>query len=397
MIITTLAHGIFFMSFLAIGLYTALAFIHRKNSVPGKTSETLCHHLPRVSILRPLRHSDDGLEKNIEALYHLDYTDYEILYAIDSLHDPIVPVLEQIIQKYAHIPSRILATGNPSTVNPKVHKLACMAGAATGELYWVSDSNIRAEKNTLRLLVDEYLNTGAKIIFSPIRAGGAQSLGAILENAYINTFVSGNVITAWTLFREPVIVGKSMLIEKNSLDRFGGFSYFRDHLAEDYIMGKIFDKCHIPMSTHFTWVNNINRTTSVSGFISRMSRWAKLRYHINRPMYIMEILANPVMFLLPFCLSIAPFSGGLKPLATVIALKTALELFNFFTINIHDRRKWRIILSMPFAIILKDILLFYIYLAPFFSHTVNWRGGRIAIGKDTIIVHDAEFLLLKGA
>ena len=37
-----------------------------------------------------------------------------------------------------------------------------------------------------------------------------------------------------------MIVGKSLLIERKTLDQFGGFAYFTDVLAEDHWLGETF-------------------------------------------------------------------------------------------------------------------------------------------------------------
>jgi hypothetical protein len=33
----------------------------------------------------------------------------------------------------------------------------------------------------------------------------------------------------------------------------------------------------------------------------------------------------------------------------------------------------------------KDLVFFAVYLTPFFSRQVEWRGGRIAVGRRTLI------------
>jgi hypothetical protein len=48
------------------------------------------------------------------------------------------------------------------------------------------------------------------------------------------------------------------------------------------------------------------------------------------------------------------------------------------------------------VIFLKDLLLFIVYFTPFFSQTVKWRGGKIRIGKKTLIAHSQELLLFDG-
>jgi ceramide glucosyltransferase len=331
-----------------------------------------------------MRKIDDQLEKNLESYFLLDYPWYEILFGIDSKKDPIVDIIEALQSRYPKVSTKIITAGHIDNGNPKVHKLARMADEAIGTLYWVSDSNIRAEKDTLKKLVNEYLQKDSKIIFSPIRAAGSCSIGSIIENAYITHFVSGNMISAWKLFKQQIIVGKSILIERETLNYFGGFSYFKDYLAEDFMMGQAYTRSKIPISSNFTWVTNISQTTTIKEFFSRIQRWAKLRFHLKTHLYILEIFLNPIMLALIFSLFLGK-NLGLMVFSGSLLLKIFLEIISFLVLNKEDRRKFRVIAMLPYCILLKDILLFIIYFTPFFSRTVDWRGGKIKIGKNTLI------------
>ena len=352
--------------------------------------------LPPVSILVTVKNVDDDMERNFKSFFELDYPKFQILYGVDSMEDPLVPVIESLMTRYPDVPVRIIPTGHSTTSNPKVHKLIRLEEEAAGQLYWISDFNIRVERDTLTKLVDEYLRSDSKLIFSPIRAGGSRSIGSIIENAYINHFLSGNVIMAWKLFKQHIVVGKSILVEKKTLDRFGGFSYFKDYLAEDHMMGETYFKSKLPISTNFTWVTNINQTTTVKGFFSRMERWAKLRYRLKPQVYTLEVFTNPIFIGLVSGLLSGGKNGRLIFGGTVF-LKLFLELANFLMVNHEDRGNIRVLIKLPLCILLKDLLLFVIYFIPFFSSTVQWRdGGKIDIGKNTLIAFSQENLLLDG-
>jgi hypothetical protein len=285
--------------------------------------------------------------------------------------------------KYPHIPAQIVVTGHSISHNPKIHKLARLEPLSHGQLFWVTDSNIRVKADTLDKLVQTYLRKGAKIIFSPIRGTSSQSLGSFMENAGLNFFTSGSIIAAWALVRKPIIVGKSILIERESLSRFGGFAYFKNYLAEDFLLGDAFVKSGFSVESDYTWVTNINQTTSLKGFFERMSRWAKLRFHLNKSLYLLEILLNPIVLAGAGLL----WAGrrGYAFFAAAVSLKVLLEYANFLVLNNEDRKKIWAHLVFPAAVVGKDLLLFAVYLTPFFSRTVRWRKGRIGIGKKTLI------------
>jgi len=295
---------------------------------------------------------EDDLEANLESFYRLDYPLYEILFAIDDWQDEAVKLIRKLSDRYPRIRTRILATGHNSMENPKIHKLNFMEKQCYGRLLWVTDANVRVEPQTLRGLVDEYREHGARVIFSPIMGTSSRTLASLMENTSLNFFTSGNVITLWKLFSLPVVVGKSMLIDRLALKTFGGFKYFKDYLAEDYLIGKSFQESGFLVSTNYTWVANINQHSSLKSFYKRMARWARLRYQLNRPAFLSEILLNPlILSLLALAISGRRFLGLFL---AVVAVKILLEYLNFLAVNIYDRLRLTNHLLFPLMVIVKD-------------------------------------------
>lgn len=368
------------LSFAVLGLYSVFTILfHRGKKVPRRTFG----EYPLVSILKPLRNFDDDMERNFESYFRLDYPNYEILFAVDSPEDPCAQIVSRLRLQYPQVPVQIVVTGHSLTHNPKIDKLAQLEPLSKGKLFWVTDSNIRVESETLDTLVQTHLREGAKIVFSPIRGTSSRSLGSFMENAGLNFFTSGSIIAAWALFRQPIIVGKSILIERDSLSRFGGFAYFKNYLAEDFLLGDAFIKSGFSVASDYTWVTNINQTTSLRGFFERMSRWAKLRFHLKKGIYLLEVLLNPVVI----AAASLPWTGrwGWKLLAAAAGFKILLEYANFLVLNQEDRKKIWAHLIFPAAVIGKDLILLAVYLTPLFSRTVRWRKGKIGIGKKTLI------------
>ncbi len=368
------------LSGLVLGSFTAFTMAFRQGK---RSADKGARKYPFVSLLKPVRGIDDDMASNLESFYRLDYPAYEILFAVDDLQDPCVGLLNSLQSQYPHIRTTIVATGHPPDENPKVHKLARLESKSRGQLFWVTDSNVKVAPDTLLRLVSEYLARDAKVVFSPIQGSSSGTFGSLMENCSLNLFTSGSIIAAWFIARQPIIVGKSILIERAALETFGGFGYFKNYLAEDFLIGEAFRKSGFRVTTNCTWVTNISRTSSVRSFYKRMSRWATLRYHLRRPVYLLEILLNPVVV----ALTGLAFLGrkGLVVLAATATAKIALEYLNFLFINCEDRRRLRNHLFFPAAILAKDLIFFAVYLTPFFSRQVEWRGGRIAIGKNTLI------------
>jgi ceramide glucosyltransferase len=363
-----------------LSLFSAFTVAFRRGR---KTPSADDSRYPFVSLLKPVKNVDDDMAANLDSFYRLDYPAYEVLFGVDDLRDPCVPILRDLQARYPRVRTRIVASGRPTFENPKVHKLARLESKARGELFWVTDSNVRVAPDTLRRLVDEHLAHDAKVVFSPIRGSFSRSFGSLMENISLSFFTSGGVIAAWFLGRQPIIVGKSMLVERAALETFGGFGYFKDYLAEDFLIGETFRKSGYRVSTNCTWVTNVSQTATVKSFFKRLSRWAKLRYRLRRPVYLAEVLLNPIVIALAGWAALG--RRGAAVLAVTAAVKTAIEYVNFLSVNPEDARRLRNHLLFPAAVLIKDLVLFAVYLTPFFSREVDWRGGRIAIGKNTLI------------
>jgi ceramide glucosyltransferase len=361
-------------------IFTAFTVAYRRGK---KTPAAGAGEYPFVSLLKPLKNADDDMAANLESFYHLDYPAYEVLFAVDDLRDPCVGLLKDLQARYPLIPTAIIATGHPPFENPKVHKLARLESKSRGRLFWTTDSNIRVAPDALRRLVDEYLAHDAKVVFSPIRGSSSRTFGSLMENAGLNFFTSGSILASWFLGRQAILVGKSILIERAALATFGGFGYFKDYLAEDFLLGEAFIKSGFRVTTNCTWVTNVNQTATPRSFFKRMSRWAKLRFNLRRPVYLLEVLLNPIVLALG---GVAAFGGmGLIILAVTVGVKILLEYLNFLFINPEDCRHLANHLLFPAVVVAKDLILFVVYFTPFFSRQVEWRGGRVAIGKNTLI------------
>ncbi len=386
------AGGLIVLSMGFACLYTALIVMHRPRKA---TSKRQLSRYPRVNVFLTLRNMDDGLEENLTSVFSCDYPDYTVLLAVDTLQDPCIAAVERVRSRFPGISSKVIAAGHTQTSNPKISKLARLERECDAELFWVLDSDIRVGPGTLGVLVHEYLASDAGIVFSPIRGGGARTFGSILEMSYLNFFLSGSVLCAWNLMRQRVIVGKSLLIDRQAIDQFGGFSYFADVLAEDHWLGETFARSGFPVRCNYTWVDNIKESSTVATFFNRIARWAKLRYHLKRPLYLLEPLLNPLAIIficMPFLGKAAlPFAGA------ALALRIILEYIVLLAVGGQGRNRISVMCMLPAAVLVKDLLMIAVYVMPFFSSTITWRGGRIRIGRDTLIPFGQESRLLDGA
>ncbi len=348
---------------------TTASFYRNRRRVPKDLQ------YPKVSVLKPVKGADNGFEANIVSFYEQNYPDFEMLFALETPEDEATPVIEAVAAKYPAIRTRLVFTGTKKDKNPKIDNLDALEKIAEGTLLWVADANIRIDQGTLKKLSEEYILKDSKMVFSPIRGGRIDSPGSLIESNYLGLYVSGNILGSWMMFRHQLTVGKSILLEKETLRReFGGFRFFINYLAEDYMMGKHYTDRKLGISTNQVWVNNHNASGSVKAFRGRVIRWSVMRHKINRTAAVIE-----TMFMNPILFSLIAAIAGVIPLElflTISAAKIATESLAYVFMNNFRFTK---LLMVPFTTLLKDLILFEAAIRPFFTGSVNWRGRKIRI------------------
>ena len=368
---------IILLVFIGIGLlYTMTTMIISFIEFKRHTYLLPSNQLPAVSVLKPLKGIDDQLEKNLQSFFTLDYPQYELLFGINNSDDPAIEVVRKLQQRYPEVSSRLVIDTRRIGLNPKVNNLENLYGQTNYNLMLISDSNIRVGKRYLQYMVSEYLKPDVGLVTSIFRGSFAQSLGSIFENLHLNTYIAPNVITIRKLFKKPITIGKSMLFNKDVIDKIKGFSIFGEFLAEDHMLGLHVQQAGLKISQSNYIIDNVNIKWSVSKFINRHLRWAKMRRTLNIGHYLLEPLSNPILMALIFMLVNLNLQG-LSIFLAVTLIKTFFDMMNARFMN--SDLKWYHGLLIP----LKDLLIGLIWFVPFVNRTIYWRGNSFRISKGT--------------
>ncbi|MDA8086349.1 MAG: glycosyltransferase [Nitrospiraceae bacterium] len=335
--------------------------------------------LPPVSILKPLKGLDDNLFDNLESFCLLDYPCYELIFALQDRNDQAYKVAVKVRNKYPDKDIKIVVQRRNEGLNPKVNNLLSAYEAARHEYVLISDSNVFAGKDYLKMTVAPMRDTSVGLVSNLVEGVGGRTAGSILENLHLNSFVMGSVCFLDRFLDMPCVVGKSMLMRKKDLEAVGGLRGVKDVLAEDYLLGrKMHDSGRKVVLSPYR-IQNVNHYWSLKRFLNRHTRWGKLRWKIGGAKYLSELAANAVFISAIPLLILGPSGGALALALSTSLIKTAGDLY-------IGRKTGTGLSPLSYLLVpVKDILIGIVWFVPVFSSRVVWRGNRYRIGKDSML------------
>jgi ceramide glucosyltransferase len=157
----------------------------------------------------------------------------------------------------------------------------------------------------------------------------------------------------------------------------GGLERVRDILAEDFVLGREYQRLGKKVVLSATTAQNVNEEIPVDRFLARHSRWLKMRAVIHLGGFVGDFCANPVTFatLAVVASGFSTWSLAAWPAIALGKLLCDAKLLSM----LRGPMKLRYLLLAP----VKDLLMGGVWVYAIFSRSVEWRGVRLRIGKDS--------------
>jgi ceramide glucosyltransferase len=332
-----------------------------------------------ISILKPVCGLDDELEENLLSFTRLEGIRYEVIISAEEWDDPALEVVRGVMRAHPSAPFRIVVDpgSRAGVVNRKVERLIAAARVASGDIFFISDSNTRVAPDDIARTVAMFARPGVGCVSSLFTGWRARTLGSVIESLHLIGFVVPGAVMA-AAAGVPCVVGKSMAISRRAHDAIGGFERFRRILAEDQAIGLAVGEAGFEVALSPVVVRNVTVKRSVRRAVDRQVRWNKIRYSFSHPLYVVELTLNPLVFAVIAAL-LEPSRLALFPLFVLAARYLQMALLNRAT---RAGLTWKQLAATPFL----DALMLYAWFVPFFSDEVTWRGYRARIGRDTQMI-----------
>jgi ceramide glucosyltransferase len=330
-----------------------------------------------VTVLKPLCGIDTNLRENLRSFFTQDHPRYELLFGVEGEDDPAIAIVRELIAEHPEVRASLVIHCGGRGINPKVSNLRATIErqAPRYDLLLISDSNASVTPSYVRDMESTMRVTGAGLVTSVVCAEGAQTLGAALDNAAMNSDVAPGIALLNVTRMHAAVLGKSMLFRHSVLDRLGGFESVASLLAEDYVLGRMFAEAGYGVAVAREVVRTPSARTTVRGFFQRHVRWAAMRWRLAPTAALAEPLTRPL------AATLVAIALGMPP---SIAIGWGLSLMILRDAVFHGLTRGRgellgALLTAP----LRELAAVMIAVAAPFARDVRWRGKRVRLSAGT--------------
>lgn len=334
---------------------------------------------PSLTVIRPIRGLDTGAEENIRAALDHGYPGpVETIFVFDDLAEPAIPLARRAIRSLAPESARILIAGSPPRGRTgKLNAMIAGLRQARGELVVFADSDIRPDRDALRVLVETLLSTPRTgSAFAPVYArephdtAGDAGYALLLNGLYAPAAASATVQRGGTL---PFIMGQFMAFRREALNAIGGLECADGQLVDDMFLGQKVAEAGYENRVSPHPVPIIQQGMSNVDFVKTYRRWiAFSRSGLPGLEFKLASWLRGVVFFGGLVLAAA--AAAFSPLAALLGLAASVAIaasVNRLHVAAGGARLRLRHLAVGFVMLLASPL---IYLGIFSKRQLTWRG-----------------------
>jgi ceramide glucosyltransferase len=325
-----------------------------------------------VSIVRPVCGMENFTEQTLLSGFHLEYPNYEIVFCVAQASDPVVPLVQRLIELHPDVPARLLIGAEHISANPKLNNVSKGWAAASHAWIVMADSNVLMPPDYLHGLLRVWrADTG--LVSSPPIGCAPGNVWAELECAFLNSYQA-----RWQYFADSVGMGfaqgKTMLFRRDILESAGGIRALASEAAEDAASTKLVRESGLRVRlVDRPFPQPLGYRTAAEVW-RRQMRWARLRRDTFKYYFIPEIAAGGVPPLAACAIFAAsndwPVVGTLAAFATIwYGAETVLAY----------AAGWHLSWRSPFLWLLRDLLLPVLWSASWLGNEFVWRGNLMRV------------------
>ena len=341
----------------------------------GKASPSAASDPPGLTLLKPLRGGEIGLQSNLESFLGQDYAGpVQMVCGVQDPGDPALEAVEAV--RRAHPDAEIAVVIDPAVhgANRKVSNLINMLASARHETLVLSDADIAVRPQYLARVASALAEPGVGAVTCYYRGQARAGPASVLAAMGVSYGFMPNVILGVALGLAKPCMGSTIAIRRRTLEAIGGLEALNDVLMDDYDIGRAVRAKGWRVALPAFLVDHGCSETSLGEVIAHEMRWAVTVRMIDPAGHVGSVVTHALAWALIGVILTAGAPAGWAILILAMACRLWL--------------KWRIDhaagASSGSALLLpiRDIMSFAIFSASLFARAVYWRGERFRVSSD---------------
>jgi ceramide glucosyltransferase len=354
--------------FQLVSLWAALWLLRRRRPAAGPAA------LPPVTVLKPVHGAGDGLYENLASFCRQDYPAHQIVIGVDDPDDPAVAVVRRLKRDFPQL-DIVLAVGSLPGANRKIANVLQMMRHARHDVLVLSDADVRVRPDYLAEVVAPLAEPEVGLTTCLYRAVGGRGLPALVESLLINTWFIPMALTA-CLRPLRAAFGATMAVKRQALEAIGGFAALRDHLADDYQLGRRVAEAGWRVEL-LPYVVETSIDSATLGDVWRHQlRWVRT-YRVCQPLgWALSVVTHATLWGVIGFAVFAEVPAGWKLLTALVAVR--LVTLAVLMLRLGEGRALRGLWLVPAT----DVMATALWAAGFLGRRVEWGGRAYLVRRD---------------
>jgi ceramide glucosyltransferase len=331
---------------------------------------------PPVTVLKPLCGDDGHLYENLTTFCRQQYPTFEIIFGVRDQDDRAVAMVDRLIHEFPGVELKLVIDDRTIGTNLKVSNLANLLRHAKHETLIVADADMRVGPDYIGAVAGALEDRDAGMATCLYRGVAGSGLSSKLGAMFINEWFFPAALVGTCVEELRHAFGATIACRRDTLHAIGGFEAVADHLADDFMLGRLVHRLGLRVALVPYLVDNVIANTSVWRLAVHELRWART-FRTLRPL---PYFCSLFTFGIPVSLAWLAVSLG-SPLAGVAVIAhVGLRCLGRMVLSraVGREVRWRDAWLVP----VRDVLSFVVGLASFLGRTVRWNDAALHVHPD---------------
>lgn len=382
LLMASISLWIFSLGYLFAGLVAISIFKNKNTFSDDKKFQ------PPISILKPIYGLDPEMYINLKSFCLQNYPKYQIIFGLQDVNDEALPIVKKIIKELNDVDISFIINTERHGTNHKVSNLINMCPSIKYEFMLIADSDMHVNENYLSQVIKPFNDPNTGAITCLYFGSATKKITSMLNTMFINNWFLPSVLISKMIKPIEYCLGATMIVRRSILHKIGGFEALSNHLADDYMLGKLISNIGYKIHLSNCIVKNVVEESSFKNLILHELRWARTLRRVEPYGYALTFLTDSLILSIFAGTSLYVIGNSFVLFLFPIFITLIIRVYMYSKTNeVTDSGRVGKIWLIP----LRDTLTFFIRILSYAGNSVEWRKNKFAVDH-LGLMHDEKII-----